>query len=41
MQRAILESVHQAILVIAPDYAILLFNRYAAEAAWRVLGQEL
>jgi PAS domain S-box-containing protein len=37
-QRAILDNAHQSVMLIAPDYRLLLFNRYAAEAAREVFG---
>jgi len=40
-QRAILDSAEQSIMLIAPDYTLRVFNRYAAEAAARVFGLEM
>jgi PAS domain S-box-containing protein len=40
-QRAILDSANQSIILLAPDYSLQLFNRYAALAAHKVFGRTM
>jgi PAS domain S-box-containing protein len=39
--RAILDNANQSIMLLAPDYTVLFFNRYAARAAFEVFGKTM
>jgi PAS domain S-box-containing protein len=40
-QRAILDSANQSIMLLAPDYTLQLFNRYAAQATAAFFGRTM